>query len=358
MIDTQKGMEIGVYTLADLGPNPHTGETITTGQRIKEILEAAKLADEAGLDVFGVGEHHRLDYAVSSPQTVLSAISQVTKQIKLTSATTVLNTADPVRLFEDFATLDLLSNGRAEIIAGRGAFIESFPLFGYDVNDYDELYEEHLELFLKLNKNERVTWNGGFRSPLQDAEIAPRPKQKSIPLSVGVGGTPESAARAGRLGTDLTLVVLGGNPIRFKPLVDIYRKEAVKAGHPLVDLKITVAGHAFISKTTGQAKDDFYPYHSNYWKYLNRQRGMSTHMSRADFELMAGPETALFVGSSQQIIEKIMHQYELFGHQRFIAQMDIGGMPFNKVAENIERLATEVAPVIRRETGGKTHISQ
>ncbi len=348
--EEHKGMEIGVYTLADLGPDPHTGKTIPTKQRIEEIVEAAKIADEAGLDVFGVGEHHRLDYAVSAPSIVLSAISQVTKRIKLTSTTTVLNTIDPVRLFEDFATLDLLSNGRAEIIAGRGAFIESFPLFGYDVNLYDELFEENIELFQELNANKVVTWKGEFRSPLNDAEISPRPDQKSIPLWVGVGGTPSSAARAGRLGLGLTLVILGGDPIRFKPLADVYRHEASQAGHDPESLKVAVTGHAYISATTQQAKDEFYPYYSNYWRYLNRQRGMSTQMSREDFERLSAPETALFVGSSQQIIEKILHQYELFGHHRFIAQMDIGGMPFKKVAENIERLATEVAPVIRRET--------
>ena len=319
-------------------------------QRIEEIIGAAKLAEEAGLDVFGVGEHHRLDYAVSAPPIVLSAISQVTKRIKLISTTTVLNTVDPVRLFEDFATLDLLSNGRAEIMAGRGAFVESFPLFGYDVNDYDELFEEHIDLLMKLNENEKVTWEGQFRSPLRNAEISPRPAQQNIPLWIGVGGTPESAARAGRLGTGLTLVILGGPPIRFKPLADLYRQAASAAGYAQENLKIAVAGHAYISETTQQAKDEFYPYYSNYWRYLNQQRGMSTRMSREDFEIMTAPETALFVGSSQQIVEKILEQYELFGHQRFLAQMDIGGMPFKKVAENIERLATEVAPVVRRET--------
>ncbi|ETI70391.1 hypothetical protein BAVI_02474 [Neobacillus vireti LMG 21834] len=347
----QSSMEIGIYTLADLCSDPKTGKTISAKQRVTEIIEAGKMADEAGLDVFGVGEHHRLDYAVSAPPVVLSALSQVTRQIKLTSATTVLNTVDPVRLFEDFATLDLLSNGRAEIIAGSGAFFESFPLFGYDVKYYDELFEEHIELFLKLNADERINWNGHFRSSLKDAEIAPRPVQKNIPLWVGVGGTAESAARAGRLGTGLALAILGGDPLRFKPLVDIYREAANQAGHMPEDLKVGVTGHAFISETTQQAKDEFFPYHANYWGALNNQSGgMSTQMSRADFDQLSAPGTALFVGSSQQIIEKILQQYELFGHQRFIAQMDIGGMPFKKVAENIERLATEVAPVVRKET--------
>lgn len=351
--DEHSGMEIGIYTLADLGTDPLTGKTINARRRLEEIIEAAKMADEAGLDIFGVGEHHRLDYAVSAPPVVLSAISQVTKRIKLISTTTVLSTVDPVRLFEDFATLDLLSNGRAEIIAGRGAFIESFPLFGYDLDHYDDLFEENIKLFQELNANERVTWNGRFRSPLHNAEIAPRPVQKNIPLWVGVGGTPVSAARAGRLGTGLALAILGGDPIRFKPLVDVYRHAASQAGHAPEVLKVGVTGHTFIAETTQQAKDEFYPYYSNYWEYVNRQRGMGTSMSRADFEQMASPETALFVGSPQQIIEKILHQYELFGHKRFIAQMDIGGLPFEKVAKSIELLATKVAPVIRREIGTK-----
>ncbi|MGE8079983.1 LLM class flavin-dependent oxidoreductase [Peribacillus loiseleuriae] len=341
--------EIGIYTLGDIVPDPHTGKVISAQQRLTEIVDAAKLADEAGLDIFGLGEHHRLDYAVSATPVVLAAIAQVTKQIKLTSATTVLSTVDPVRLFEDFSTLDLLSNGRAEVIAGRGAFVESFPLFGYDVNEYDDLFEENIDLFLKLNEQEKISWNGRFRSELRNAEIAPRPVQKQLPLWVGVGGSPESAERAGRFGVGMALAILGGDPNRFKPLVDIYRKEGIEAGHNLNDLKVGVTGHTFIAETTEQAKDEYYPYYSNYWEYVNSQRGMSTRMSRADFEQMSSPDTALFVGSSQQIIEKILYQHELFGHQRFIAQMDIGGIPFAKVAKNIERLATEVAPVIRRE---------
>ncbi|MBS4224812.1 LLM class flavin-dependent oxidoreductase [Lederbergia citrea] len=345
------GIEIGLYTLGDIGADPVTGKTISAGQRMKEIIEVAKLADEAGLDVFGVGEHHRLDYATSSPSVVLAAIAQITKRIKLTSATTVLSTIDPVRLFEDFATLDLLSDGRAEIIAGRGAFIESFPLFGYDTNDYDALFSENIDLFLKLNKNERITWDGHFRSPLRNAEIAPRPFQKELPIWVGVGGTPNSAIRAGRLGVGMTLALLGGDPMRFKPLVDLYRKAGIEAGHVLEDLKLGITGHGYFSKTTQQAKDEYYPYYSNYWSYVNRQRGMGGgRMSRADFDQMTAPDTALFVGSPQQIVEKILRQYELFGHQRFMAQIDIGGIPFKKVAEGIELLATEVAPIVRKET--------
>lgn len=344
------GIEIGIYTLADIGPDPLTNETITPKQRMKEMIQAAKLADEAGLDVFGVGEHHRLDYASSSPAVILAAIAQATKHIKLTSTTSVLSTLDPVRLFEDFATLDLLSDGRAEILAGRGAFIESFPLFGYSTNDYDELFTQHLELLLQLNKNERVTWSGDFRSPLRNAEISPRPIQEQIPIWIGVGGTPDSAVRAGKFGVGMALAILGGDPLRFKPLVDLYRKAGMEAGHSPEVLKVGVTGHAYIAETTQQAKDEFFPYYSNYWSYVNRQRGMGSRMSRADFEHMASPNTALFVGSPQQIVEKILHQHELFGHKRFLAQVDIGGLPFNKVAENIELLATEVAPVIKKAT--------
>ncbi|WP_040205946.1 LLM class flavin-dependent oxidoreductase [Neobacillus jeddahensis] len=350
MQQEHSGIEIGLYTLGDMEPDPHTGKAIGAYQRTKEIIEAAKLADEAGLDVFGVGEHHRLDYATSAPPVVLAAIAQATKRIKLTSATTVLGTVDPIRLFEDFATLDLLSDGRAEIIAGRGAFVESFPLFGYDINDYDTLFSEHLQLFLKLNENERISWDGHFRSSLRNAEIAPRPLQKQLPLWVGVGGTPESAARAGRLGVGMTIAILSGDQLRFKPLVDLYRETGAEAGHPLETLKVGITGHGYIAKTAQQALDEFYPYHSNYWSYLHRQRGMDFSLSRADFEQMTAPEMALFVGSPQQIAEKILKQHELFGNQRFMVQMDIGGLPYKKVAESIELLAAEVAPIVRKET--------
>lgn len=339
--------EVGIYTLADHGPDPLTGETISPKQRMDEIIEAAKLADEAGLDIFGVGEHHRLDYVVSSPAVVLSAIAQATKQIRLTSTTSVLSTLDPVRLYEDFATLDLISNGRAEILAGRGAFIESFPLFGYSTNDYNELFSEHMDLLLKLNENEVVTWSGKFRSALNNAEISPRPVQEEIPIWIGVGGTPESAIRAGRLGVGMALAILGGDPVRFKPLVDLYREAGKQAGHPEEQLKVGVTGHAYLAETTEKAKDEFYPYYANYWSYVNRQRsGFGMKMSRSDFDQLASPETALFVGSPVQIVEKILHQHELYGHTRFLAQMDIGGLPFSKVARNIELLATKVVPML------------
>jgi probable LLM family oxidoreductase len=345
------GIQIGIYTLGDIVPDPQSGKSISTQQRLQEILEASKLADEAGLEIFGVGEHHRLDYAVSATSVVLAAMAQITKRIKLTSATTVLSTVDPVRLFEEFATLDLLSNGRAEIIAGRGAFLESFPLFGYSLDDYNELFNENFELFQQLNKSEKVTWQGQYRPSLSQADISPRPLQEQIPIWIGVGGTLESAERAGRLGTGMAMAILGGDPSRFKPLVDAYRFAGIEAGHDVKNLKVGVTGHGYISETSQQAKDEYYPFYSNYRKYVDHQLGgASSKISRSEFEQMASPDTALFVGSPQQIIEKILHQYELFGHQRFLAQLDIGGIPFDKVAKSIELLATVVAPVVRRET--------
>ncbi len=341
--------EIGVYTLADIGPNPLTGSTLSAEERIKEIIETAKLADEAGLDIFGVGEHHRLDYAVSSPAVMLAAIAMVTKNIRLTSTTSVLSTLDPVRLFEDFAQLDLISGGRAEILAGRGAFIESFPLFGYELNDYNELFEEHLELFQLLNNNELVTWEGNFRAALSNAQIAPRPVQDELPLWIGVGGTYESALRAGRLGVGMALAILGGDPVRFKYLVDGYFEAAKEAGHPEEKLKIGVTGHTYIAETIEQAREEFFPYYANYWTYVNKQRGMGFRITKEGFEGMTSPNSALFVGGPNEIVEKILHQYELFGHQRFLAQVDIGGVPFRDIARTIELLATKVAPVVRKE---------
>ncbi|HSU80084.1 MAG TPA: LLM class flavin-dependent oxidoreductase [Candidatus Angelobacter sp.] len=347
----RQAMEIGIYTLGDLCPSPFTGERISARQRLAEILRTAKMADEAGLDVFGVGEHHRLDYCVSSPAVLLAAISQVTRWITLTSATTVLNTVDPVRLFEEFSTLDLLSEGRAEILAGRGAFLEPFELFGYDQSHYDQLFEENLDLLLNLTAHEKVTWEGVFRSSLNEAEISPRPYQKKLPVWVGVGSSRASAARAGRYGVNLAVAMLGGYPSDFKPLIDTYREAAKQTGHDLDALKVGVTGHAYIAKTSEQAREEYYPYHLNYWETVNAQQGGPRYVvSRKEFDQLTEPETSLFVGSSEQVVEKILRQHEMFGHQRFMAQLDIGGLPFKKVAECIERLATEVAPAVRKAT--------
>lgn len=340
-------MEFGVYSLADIGANPLTGETISYKDRLQEMIQMGILADQAGLDAIGVGEHHRLDYAVSAVPVVLSAISQHTKNVKLMSTTTVLNTVDPVRLYEDFATLDLLSNNRAEMVTGRGAFVESFPLFGYDINNYDELFEENLALFLKLNKEARVTWQGKYRSSLTNMEIAPR-ATREIPVHIGVGGTIESAMRAGRYGVGLNLAILGGNPTLYKRHVDAYYEAFKNAGHDIVNAKVTVSSHGYFAPNLQQAKDEFFPHYSHYWHYVNSARGVDFKIKREDFEEMTSSNTALLVGSPQEIIEKILYQHELFGHDCVMVQLDLGAVPFAKVAKSIEILAVDIAPAVRK----------
>jgi probable LLM family oxidoreductase len=345
----QPVFEFGIYTFGDLFADPQTGGAISPRQRLEEIVAAAKLADEAGLDIFGLGEHHRLDFAVSSTPVVLAAIAQVTRRIRLTSATTVLSTSDPVRVFEDFATLDLLSGGRAEIIAGRGSFVESFPLFGFNLDDYEQLFKEKIALLLELGERERVTWSGRFRSALHNAEISPRPLQQPLPVWIGVGGTMESAVRAGTLGKGMAMALLSGDPALYKSRVDIYKQAYREAGHDAAGLKVSVNSHGYIAKTAKQALDEYYPYYANYWGSMMRERGRVFELSRSDFERFVRPEEGLAVGSPEQIVEKIVYQYEMFGHHRFIAQIDIGGQPYSRVAAAIELLATEVAPAVRRE---------
>lgn len=349
--------ELGIYTLGDIVTDCHTGQRISPQQRLQEVIAAARLADGAGLDVFGVGEHHRLDFVISSMPVVLAAIAQVTKRIKLTSATTVLSTADPVRVFEDFATLDLLSGGRAEIINGRGAFLESFPLFGYDLDDYKKLFAENLELLLELNQHEVMNWKGTFRAPLNNAEIAPRPLQPKLPLWVGIGGSAESAEQAGRLGMGMAIAILSGSPEPFQNLAGTYRRSGAEAGHAAEDLKIAITSHGYIAKTSQQALDEYYPYYYSYRNAISPRPGQEYRVSRSDFGRFVSPVNTLAVGSPQQIIEKILYQYELFGHNRFMTQLDIGGLPYSKVATAIELLATEVAPVVRREIAKKNSSS-
>lgn len=354
-VDT--GLQIGVITLGEFLSDPRIGKRISAQQRLQEIVAAARLADEAGLDVFGVGEHHSLDFVVSAVPVVLAAIAQVTKQIRLTSAVTVLSTSDPVREFESFATLDLLSDGRAEIIAGRGAFVESFPLFGYDIADYDRLFPEKLDLLLKLNAAEQVTWQGRFRPALNNAAIAPRPAQNQLPIWIGVGGTSESVIRAGTLGLPMMLGIIGGASAQFAPLMDLYRRMGLEAKHDRAQLQTGVTSYLHIEKTSQQAIDEFYPYHTHYFDQLGRSRGRVMQLSRADYEWATSLKGAYFVGSPQQIIDKLLYQHELFGHQRFLAQIDIGGLPYHKVAQTIELLATEVAPVVRRATARQPDVA-
>jgi alkanesulfonate monooxygenase SsuD/methylene tetrahydromethanopterin reductase-like flavin-dependent oxidoreductase (luciferase family) len=315
---------------------------------LQEVLAAAKLADQAGLDVFALGEHHRLDFTIAATPVVLAAVAQVTTRARLASAVTILSTADPVKVFEDFATVDLLSGGRAELIAGRGVFTESFPLFGYDLADQDQLFAEKIELLLRLNASERVTWQGRFRPPLHDAPIPPRPVQSQLPIWVGTGGTQSSVVRAGALGLPLALANISLLPARLAPMVDLYRRSGIDAGHQASDLKVAVAAHLHVQKNSQDAMSTFYPHYAGYFRHHVPGHYRAREISRSDYEQLASPEGPLFVGSPQQIVDKIMYEHALFGHQRFIAQIDIGGLPYKNVAEVIELLSTQVMPAVRQ----------
>ena len=342
-------MELGLYTFGDITPDPNTGRTISTTQRYAEILAAAKLADEAGLHVFGVGEHHRLDLPISSPAVVMAAIAGATKRIRLSSAVTVLSTLDPVRVFQDFATADLVSNGRAELIAGRGAYIKSFSLFGDDFANCDELFSEKLNLLLKLNDRERVSWNGRFRPALNNSQISPRPAGK-LPIWLGVGGNPESALRAGELGLPVILANISQPPTNFIDQIAAYKKRHTAKGHDAGTRKVAVATHVHVGKDSQSALDEFYPHYSAYFREHAPRANFAGEVTRELYEQRAGPAGPIFVGSPQQIVDKIMYERELFAHDRFLCQVDIGGLPYVKVARSIELLATEVLPAIRDRT--------
>ena len=343
-------MELGIYSFAEVLADPVTHRTISPAQRLKEIVEEIVLADQVGLDVYGLGEHHRKDFASSSPAVILAAAATLTTNIRLTSAVTVLSSADPVRVFQDFSTLDLISGGRAEIIAGRGVFTEPFPLFGFDIQDYDQLFSEKLDLLRKLSRTERITWRGNFRSPLQNAEISLRPLQQELPIWIGVGGTPQSAVRAGSLGVPMALAVLGGPIAAIKPIVDLYREAGQFAGHSPSDLKVSINSHAYIGEDARQAREFHRTYYQQYLSEGTPRGKRPIRLSPADFQSMTGPGTALMVGSAQEMIDKIMQEYELLHHDRFLAQIDVGRLPFREVAKAIERFGDRVAPVIRAET--------
>ncbi len=344
--------EIGLFTFGELTADPVTGRPIDPAVRLREFIALAKLGDEAGLDVFGVGEHHRPDFAIASPPVVLAAIAQATERIRLTSTVTVLSTADPVKVFEDFTAVDLISGGRAEITAGRGAYTESFPLFGRDLADYDELFEEHLDLLLQVNRHERVTWSGRHRPALVDAGVYPRPVQPELPVWIAVGGTPASVVRAGRHGLPLYLAILG-QPERFAPLAELYRETGAAAGHGPDALRVGVTSHFYVETTSQGARETFYPHYARYiGNNMPSARGQL--LPRDAFEAWAGPRGALFAGSPQEVIDKILWEHELLGHDRFLAQIGLGGLPFADTARSIELLATEVLPVVRRETASRT----
>ena len=337
-------MELGVYTFAELNDQDAAG-------RMRDLLEEVALAEEVGLDVFGIGEHHRPDFVVSAPAVVLAAAAARTERIRLTSAVTVLSSDDPVRVFQEFAEVDLVSNGRAEIMAGRGSFIESFPLFGYDLDDYDALFEEKLELLLAIRESVRVTWTGKHRAPIDDLGIYPRPVQDPLPIWLAVGGTPASAVRGGTLGLPMALAIIGGRPERFTPFVDLFRRSAVEAGHP--GLPVSINSHAYVADTSQRAADEFFPGYATMMNRIGRERGW-TPMERQSFDALRTLRGALVVGSPEEVVEKILYQHQLFGHQRFMAQMSVGTMPHAQVMRSIELFGTEVAPLVRKELAGST----
>jgi probable LLM family oxidoreductase len=313
---------------------------------MEHLLEEIELADQVGLDVFGLGEHHRPDFAVSAPAVVLGAAAAVTSRIRLTSAVSVISSDDPVRVFQQFATLDLLSGGRAEIMAGRGSFIESFPLFGHDLDDYDELFEEKLELLLALRASPRVTWQGRHRAPLAGQPVYPRPLQDPLPLWVAVGGTPTSVVRAGVLGLPMALAIIGGEPERFVPFAQLHRRAALEAAHGRLPLSIN--SHGFVGRTSQEAANEAFPAFKATMDRIGRERGWPP-MTRAQFDASTTLRGANLVGSPQQVTEKILFQHERFGHDRFLIQLSVGTLPHRSLMRAIELFATEVAPVVRRE---------
>jgi probable LLM family oxidoreductase len=335
-------MELGLATFADLSAG------ISPEQRMRDLMEEVKLADELGLDVFAIGEHHRPDFLISSPATALAAAAVLTERIRLSSAVTVLSSDDPVRVFQAFAEVDLLSGGRAEIMAGRGSFIESFPLFGYDLDDYDDLYAEKLDLLLRIRAGERVTWSGRHRAALDDAGVWPRPVQDPLPVWVAVGGSPQSVVRAGTLGLPLTVAIIGGQPERFVPLVELYRQAADAAGHDSAEMKVAINTHAFVGATSAEADSAFAASYLAMMNRIGRERGWPPS-GRADYEALRSPRGALAVGSPEQVAEKILFEHELFGHQRYMGQMSVGAVAHADVMRSIELFGTEVAPVVRTE---------
>lgn len=343
-------MQLGVYTFADVAFHPGTGKSVNVHRRIKDLMEEIELADQVGLDVFAVGEHHRPDYAVSSPSTILAAAAVKTKNIRLSSAVTVLSSDDPVRVFQSFATVDHLSDGRAEIMAGRGSFIESFPLFGYNLDDYDELFSEKLELLVKLNEEEKVTWTGKHRAPINNLGVYPRPLQDKLPIWVAVGGTPESVVRAAKLGLPMGLAIIGGMPERFVPLIKLYREALKEYGRNA--LPVGINSHVYVADTNEKAGNEFFPYYAEVMSRIGRERGWPP-TTRQQFDAMRSPKGSLLVGGPQEVIDKILFEHELFGHNRFLAQMDVGALPHDKMMRSIELFGTKVAPVIRNVLGNK-----
>lgn len=347
-------MELGVYGFGDIHRDPVTGASVSSRQRMADLLERARLADEVGLDYFGIGEHHRADFAVSAIVPVLAAAAAQTKNIKVGSAVTVLSTEDPVRVYQQFATLDLLSGGRAELTAGRGSFIESYPLFGADLNDYDALYEEKIALLLALNeagrREEAITWSGKFRPALNDATIYPRPVDNNLDIWIATGGTPASSVRAARLGTNVIYALLGGTVGNFARHAQLFRAEAEQAGHDAKALKVGVSAVGLVGKSG--AEETFYPYWRHLMDGISRERGFS-QPNRISYDMQAARNGGIYVGTPEQVAEKILLTHAHMGHDRHILQMDLASVPQKDVLKSIELLGTEVKPLIDAELAQK-----
>lgn len=348
-------MELGIYTFVENTPVEGKNELQHPSERLDQLMEEIELADELGLDVFAIGEHHREEYVSSSPSTLLAAAAVRTKNIRLSSAVTVLGSEDPVRVYQQFSTIDLLSKGRAEIMAGRGSFVESFPLFGYDLQDYEELFLEKLQLLMKLREDEIIKWKGKHRPDIDNRGVYPRPYQEKLPVWRAVGGTPKSAYEAGAMGMPMAIAIIGGNPAQFKQMVDIHKQGAADYDQP--EQRVSINSHGFIAETTEEAAEIAFPAFKTTMDKIGKERGWSP-MSRQQFEASITLKGANAVGSPQDIIDKIMYQHEIFGHDRFLLQMSVGSIPRDKLFRSIELFAKEVAPVIREKIGennGEAH---
>jgi probable LLM family oxidoreductase len=342
-------MQIGIDSFAAAIADPATGVAISPGERLRNLLQEIELADQVGLEVFGVGEHHRAEFLDSAPAVILAAAASRTKKIRLTSAVTVLSAADPVRVFQEFATLDLISNGRAEIVAGRGSFVESYPLFGLKLEDYDSLFAEKLDLLLAIRDNTHVHWSGKHRAALTGQAVYPRPQQNPLPIWIGVGGTPASFARAGALGLPLMVAIIGGEPHRFRPLIDLYREAGRRAGHSAEKLTVGLHSIGFLADTTAQAADDFYPGYAHTFTEIGKERGWSP-TTRAHFDATRGPTGALLIGDAETVARKILYINEaLGGISRLTFQMGVATLPQDKMLRAIEILGEKLAPMVKKE---------
>ena len=338
-------MELGITSFAETIPDPSSGVPISHGERLRQVLEEIEVAESVGLDVYGLGEHHRPDFASSSPATVLAAAAGRTKKIRLFPAVSILSTDDPVRVFQQYATLDLVSSGRAELLVGRGSFIESFPLFGYSLEDYDELFAEKLDLLLQIRNKERVTWSGRFRPPINDQGIYPRP-DRPLPIRVGVGGTPQSIIRAAQRGLPVALAIIGGSPDRFKALADLHRRTLTESGFEPTEIPLSVHAHGYIADTTEQAAEEFYASYAVAMSRIGRERGWGP-MTRDQYDLMRAPEGSLVLGDPATVAAKILRWKEILGVTRFELHISVGTMPHPQVLHSIELLGSQVGPVVR-----------